>query len=125
VFGIFLSTKQNIIMAKNRNQQHNNAEDYLAQVEWENQQSQRRPEFLLPLYMEPKWIYKRVSSFKNRSAKEISAPAKILIAIAVLCIGYFLYKNAIVLLIVLSIMGLFFFFMMRDASKKPKDGDND
>ena len=112
-------------MAKNKNLQHNDAEDYLAQVEWQNQQSQRQPKFPLPWYMEPKWKYKRVLSFKNSSAKEISAPAKILITIVVLCIGYFLYKNAIGILIVLSIMGIFFFFMMRDVSKKQNDGDND
>ena len=111
-------------MAKNKNQQHNNGEDYLAQVEWENQQSQRQPIFPLPWYMEPKWKYKRVLSFKNRSEKEISALAKILITIVVICIGYFLFRNAIGLLIVLLSMGILFYFMMRDASKKPKDGDN-
>ena len=113
------------MMAKNKNQQHDNAEDYLAQVEWQNQQSQRRPENPLPWYMEPKWKYKRVSSFKESAAKELSTPAKILITVVALCIGYFLYKNAIILLIVLSSMGLFFFFMMRDATKKQKDGDKD
>lgn len=112
-------------MAKNKNPQHNNAGDYLAQVEWQNQQSQRPPEIQIPWYMEPRWKYKRVLSFKKSSAKEISAPVKFLITIVALCIGYFLYKNAIGILIVLSIMGIFFFFMMRDASIKPKDGDND
>lgn len=112
-------------MAKNKNPQPNDAGDYLVQVEWQNQQSQRPPGTQLPWYMEPKWKYKRVLSFKKSSAKEISAPVKILIAIVVLCIGYFLYKNAIGILIVLSIMGIFFYFMMRDASIKPKDGFND
>jgi hypothetical protein len=112
-------------MAKNKNQQHNNAEDYLAQVEWHNQQLQRHPKIPLPWYMEPKWKYKRVLSFKNSSPKEVSALAKIVITIVVLCVGYFLFRNALGLPIVLLIMGILFFFMIRDASKKPKEGDND
>ena len=111
-------------MAKNKNQQHNNAEDYLAQVEWQNQQSQRQPIFPLPWYMEPKWKYKRIPLFKKSAKKEISALAKIIITIVVVCIGYILYKNAIALLILLLCMGIFFFIMMLDASRKPKDDDN-
>ena len=112
-------------MAKNKNQKHSDAEDYLAQVEWQNQQSQRQPKFPLPWYMEPKWKYKRVSSFKSTSAKEMSAPVKVLLTMMALYVGYVLYKNDIKILIALLVEGVIIFFIIRDASKKPKDEDND
>ena len=124
VFGIFLLVKRKFDMTKKSNQKHNDVEDYLTQVEWQNKQSQRPPGLQLPWYMEPKWKYKRVSSLKSFSEKAIPVPVRILITIIVLGIGYLLYKNALGLLILLLGMGTFFFFMMRDASKKPKDDDN-
>ena len=114
-------------MPKKSNQTHNNnnnVEDYLAQVEWQNKQLQRPPGLQLPWYMEPKWKFKRVSSLKNVPEKTIPVLTKILITIVVVGIGYFLYKNAIGLLILIFGIGTFLFFMMRDTSKKPKDYDN-
>ena len=112
-------------MAKNKNKGHSDAEDYLAQVEWQNQQSQRQPKFPLPWYMEPKWKYKRVSPSKNTSAKELSAPVKVLLTLIALYVGYFLYKNDIKILIALLVVGAFIFFIIRDASKKPNGNDSD
>ena len=112
-------------MSKNKSPKHSDPEDYLAQVDWQNQQSQRQPYTPLPWYMEPKRKFKRLTSFKSVSAKDISAPVKTLLTMIALYIGYFLYKNDIKILIGLLVLGIFLFFIIRDSSKKPKDSDID
>lgn len=106
-------------MSKNKSKKSGNVEDYLAQVEWQNQQSQRQPYTPLPWYMEPKWKFKRVvSTSKNTLAKKTAIPVKVFLLLIALYTGYFLYKNNVCLLIIIVGMGLFIFFMMRDANNK-------
>lgn len=104
-------------MAKNDNK--NNVDDYLAQVEWENQQSQRR--IPLPWYMEPKWKSKKVNYSLRISSYRISPIAKFFFAIFIGVIGVFLYTVEPVVLFSLIGLGVFILFMIRDSSKKPKD----
>lgn len=108
-------------MAKNDNQ--NDVEDYLAQVEWENQQSQRR--IPLPWYMEPKWKSKKVNysinNSINNSVYRFSPFIKFILAIFVGVIGVFLYKVEPVLLFSLLGLSVFILFMIRDAKRKSKD----
>jgi len=103
-------------MAKNDNQ--NDVEDYLAQVEWEQQQAQRR--IPLPWYMWPKWKYKKTSS---QSSASTSLYIKILQVISFLILGSILYMANTNFLILWLFFGIFFLLMILDASKKTKDGD--
>lgn len=104
-------------MAKNKND--NNVGDYLDQVEWENQQTQRR--IPLPWYMEPKWKSKKVNYTTNNVTYRLSLLAKIFLILFSGVIGVFLYKVEPVLLFSLIGLGVLILFMIRDASKKSKD----
>jgi hypothetical protein len=108
-------------MAKNKSKTPGGAEDYLTQVEWQNQQSQRQPYTPLPWYMEPKSRFKRVASLKRITGKSISPPVMVLLVMICVGIGYFLYKTNLGFLLVLLFIGSFIFLAIRDASKKTKD----
>ncbi len=108
-------------MAKNKNQKHGDAEDYLAQVEWENQQLQRQPYTPLPSYMAPKWKYKKSLSSNANTGKNILIPIVVIFAILCVGIGYFFFKNNLYILIILLAIGLCVFLAIRDASTRPRD----
>lgn len=105
-------------MSKNKSNQQSDAEDYLAQVEWHNQQSQRR--IPLPWYMEPKWRYKRSSSAATHSDKFVGT-AIIILTILIAGLMYLLLNYNLFLPIIILVMGGLIFLAVRDASKRPRD----
>lgn len=109
-------------MSKNDSQNPDDAADYLAQVDWQIRQFQRRNP--LPWYMEPKWRYNKITSTYTADTTKAWRAVGITIAVVCAAIGYF--GGIHVLLPVL--VGILFFgalvaLMMYDASKKPKDDD--
>jgi hypothetical protein len=109
-------------MSKNENQKHNDAAEYLAQVDWQNRQFQRR--YPLPWYMEPKWRYKKIISAYATDTKKAWWAAGITVAMVSVIICYFGGIKVLLLLLAgILFVGAFITLMIYDASKKSKDDD--
>jgi hypothetical protein len=109
-------------MSKDNNQNHDDAVDYLAQVDWQNRQLQRRIQ--LPWHMEPKWRYKKITSTYAVDINKTWWIAGITIAAVGVTIGY-LGGIKVLLLILVGMLfaGIFIALMIYDVSKKPKDDE--
>ena len=109
-----------ISMSKNKSDQYQDAEEYLTQVEWQNQQSNRR--IPLPWYMVPKWRYKRSSSSTTQKAGAL-LPVIVLFTIlfaAFAASAYLLAKDNFGLCIVPLVIGGIIFLAIRDATKRSR-----
>jgi hypothetical protein len=101
-------------MSKNSSPKYGEVDDYLAQVEWQNQQSQRRVP--LPWHMEPKWVYKRVGASNKSSDATVVRIFMAVIGIACGSLWYFRGTDALPLLTFLLFIGIFLVQMIRDAN---------
>jgi hypothetical protein len=105
-------------MSKNGSSKFKEVDDYLAQVEWQNQQSQRR--IPLPWQMEPKWTYKRVGARSSQSNTVVALVTLAFLGVGSLVFLYLKGIEAIPVLALLLFLGLFIFLMIRDAQPKRK-----
>jgi hypothetical protein len=109
-------------MSKNDNHKHNDAADYLAQVNWENEQVHRR--IPLPWHMIPKWRYKKVILANTPDENKIWRSVGIILILVCAGIGYFAgIKALLAALFGLLFVGVFITLIILDATKKPKDND--
>jgi len=107
-------------MVKNKSNQYRDAQEYLEQVEWQNQQSQRRVP--LPWYMTPKWRYKRLSAPTRHNDRLVEAVVALIILL-IACLTYLLVGRHVFLPIVILVIGGMILLAIHDASKRPKDDD--
>ncbi|HNB86173.1 MAG TPA: hypothetical protein PLF18_09455 [Anaerolineales bacterium] len=113
-------------MAKNKNFEPSDAEDYLSQVKWKSDHAYRRT----PWYLMPKWKYKPVSPYQNERLDPAFQQGFALIlflipvgfSVYLLFSGYF--WQAFAILAFTSFVGAILFLAIRDAQKKLKDKDD-
>ncbi len=109
-------------MSKKDNHEHGDAAEYLARVEWENQEFQRR--VASPWYMVPKWKMKKVVTTQAINQGNIWRFTGISVAVACGAIAYFVgWSRALPVLAVIMFFGIFFWLAIRDASK-PRNDDH-
>ena len=114
-------------MAKNKNFDPSDAEDYLSQMKWKSDHAYRRT----PWYLIPKWKYKPSSPYRDERSD--SAFTQIFFFILFLIpAGYTLYLlfsgyfwKAFGIFAFTSFVGSILFLAIRDAQKKLKDKNDD
>jgi hypothetical protein len=113
------SFKAGEFMSKNKNSKHSAAEDYLAQVDWQNQQAQRKVR--VPSRFEPAWKHKSVGPrARQGDATVISTLILFLIPASGFLYSIITRQSTEMILgfgVALTLLGMFY-LMVRDASKK-------
>ena len=114
-------------MAKNKNFDPSDAEDYLSQMKWKSDHAYRHT----PWYLIPKWKYKPVSPYKKERPDSAFLQV-VVVTLFVIPVGLILYAffnghiwEALGIFAFISFIGAILFLAIRDAQKKLKDKNDD
>lgn len=114
-------------MAKNKNFEPSNAEDYLSQVKWKSDHAFRRT----PWYLIPKWKYKPAPPYQNERLDSTFTQVFVF-TLLLIPAGYILYLlfsgyfwSAFGIFAFTSFVVAILFLAIRDAQKKLKDKNDD